>query len=181
VNDPDRKWSVQCSSRDDVGGPNLFNLIPAGFWSISGNGTNMAAGTVITIILSQLNGTTGSISGSVVVVGNASSAQLQTINLLGQPLAAGGPITTKDLAPIAALQMNIVAWGTPAGQPSPTTTFTKGAGTIQYFSNTPMTVVSGPPSDVAAPNTITGENSNCTYGTLPKGTSRLYVQTFGHS
>jgi hypothetical protein len=162
-------------------GPNLFNLVPSGFWSIEDNGTKIPAGTLITIILSQLNGASGPISGSFVVVANGSSAQSQTINLIGQPLAGGGPITAKDLAPIAAMQMNIVAWGTPAGQPSPTTIFTKGAGTIQYFSTTPMTVVSGPPSDVAAPNTITGENSNCTYGTLPKGTSKLYVQTFGHS
>jgi ricin-type beta-trefoil lectin protein len=160
----------------------LFNLSPAGFWTISDNGTKMAGGTVITIILSQLNGTTGSISGSVVVVGKGNDAKLQTINLIGQQLANNlGPITSQDLAPIVAMQMNIVAYGTPQGQPSPTTTFTKGAGTIEYFSVTPMTVLNGPPTDAASPNTITGESSNCTYGTLPQGTSKLYLQTFSHS
>ena len=44
-----------------------------------------------------------------------------------------------------------------------------------------MTVLNGPPTDAAAPNTITGEQSNCTYGTLPQGTSKLYLQTFSHS
>lgn len=82
-------------------GPNLFNIVPAGFWSIEDSGTKIPAGTAITIILSQLNRNTGSISGSVVVVANGSSA---------------------------ALQMNIIAWGTPAGQPSPKTIFTKGGG-----------------------------------------------------
>jgi hypothetical protein len=162
-------------------GPNLFNIIPNGFWSINDNGKKMEAGTEFTIILNQLNGNTGPMSGSVVVVGNSSNAALQTINIIGQSLAAGGAATTKDLAPIAAMQMNIVAWGTPAGQPSPKTIFTRGGGTIQYFSSTPMTVVAGPPSDVAAPSAVTGETSNCTYGTLPQGTSRLYVQKFGHS
>jgi hypothetical protein len=164
-----------------VNGPNLFNISPPGFWTLSDNGTNMAAGTLIMIILSQINGLTGPMSGSLVVVGNGSNAASQQINIIGQRLTKSGFATSKDLAPIAAMQMNIVAWGTPAGQPSPTTIFTKGKGTIQYFSNTPMTVLSGPPTDVAAPGTITGENSNCTYGTLPQGTSKLYVQTFGHS
>jgi hypothetical protein len=161
-------------------GPNLFNISPPGFWSLTDNGQNMAAGTLITIILSQINGLTGPMSGSLVVVANGSKAASQTINIIGQPLAGGGVATSKDLAPIVAMQMNIVAWGTPSGQASPTTTFTKGGGTIQYFSSTPMTVLSGPPSDAAAPNVITAETSNCTYGTLPQGTSKLYVQTFGH-
>jgi hypothetical protein len=160
----------------------LFNIIPAGFWNIDDSGTKMEAGTVITIILSQLNGDTGSISGSFVVVGKGSNAASQEIKLIGQQLAGNlGAITSKDLAPIAALQMNIVAWGTPSGQQSPTTKFISGKGTIQYFSRTTMTVLNGPPTDVAVPGTITGEKSNCSYGTLPQGTSKLFVQTFGHS
>jgi ricin-type beta-trefoil lectin protein len=159
----------------------LFYITPAGFWTIENNGTKIPAGTVITIILSQLSGDTGSISGSLVVVGNASNAASQEIRLIGQQLAGNlGAITSTDLAPIAALQMNIVAWGTPSGQPSPTTNFTSGKGTIQYFSTTPMTVINGPPADVAVPNIITGEKSNCSYGALPQGTSELFVQTFGH-
>jgi hypothetical protein len=162
-------------------GANLFNISPPGFWTLSDNGTNMAAGTLITIILSQINGLTGPMSGSLVVVANGSKATSQTINIIGQKLARGGAATSKDLAQIAAMQMNIVAWGTLAGQPSPKTIFTKGAGTIQYFSSTPMTVLNGPPMDIAVPNFGTAETSNCTYGTLPQGTSKLYVQTFGHS
>jgi hypothetical protein len=160
----------------------LFNLNEPGFWTIEDNGTKMAAGTVITIILSQLNGNTGSISGSLVVVGNSSTAQSQEIKLIGQQLAGNlGVVTAKDLAPIVAMQMNIVAWGTPTGQPSPTTNFTSGKGTIQYYSSTKMTVINGPPTDIAVPNIITGEKSNSTYGTLPEGSSKLFVQTFGHS
>jgi hypothetical protein len=161
----------------------LFEIIPPGFWNLSDNGTKMAAGTVITIILSQLDGSTGPVSGSLVVVGNSSTAASQPINIIGQQLLGSnaGVATSQDLAPVAAMQLSIVAWGTPNGQASPETLFTSGAGTIEYFSTTPMTVLNGPPTDVAVPGTITGETSNCTYGTLPQGTSKLYVQTFGHS
>jgi len=44
-----------------------------------------------------------------------------------------------------------------------------------------MTVISGLPTDVDVPSAITGETSNCTYGSLPQGTSRLFIQRFGHS
>nr|WP_325502560.1 hypothetical protein [Mycobacterium sp.] len=102
------------------------------------------------------------------VVANDSMAASQKIDIIGQQLAPitlpdgsvvpnPGVATSQDLAPIAAMQMNIVAWGN-----SNNTEFTSGAGTIQYFSSTPMTAVWGAPTDLAAPNTITGETSNCT-------------------
>lgn len=170
----------------------LFEITTPDFWSLADTGTKMEAGTQITIILSQLNGSSGPISGSFVIAANGSKAASEPIKIIGQQLgpiqlpngnvvANPGVVTSQNLAPIAAMQMNIVAYGTPNGQPSPTTTFTKGKGTIQYYSSTPMTVLNGPPTDVAAPGTDTGENSNCTYGTLPQGTSGLYLQTFGHS
>ena len=161
----------------------LFNLTSPNFWTVSDNGQKIPAGTVITIILNQLSGETGPISGCFVVAANGSNAASQQINIIGSQLAGAnaGVATSKVLAPIVALQMNVVAWGTPAGQPSPTTKFTSGAGTIEYFSSTPLSVLSTVPTDVAAPSTITGETSNCAYGTLPQGESKLFVQSFGHS
>jgi hypothetical protein len=160
----------------------LFFIVPPSFWNLTGNGTNMAAGTQIQIVLLQLNGTTGPVSGSLVAVGNGSTALNQVIDIIGQPLAnSTGVVTSRNLAPIVAMQMNIVAYGTPPGQPSPTTVFTKGAGTIEYSSSTPMTVISGLPSDADPTVPGTGEASNCTYGQLPQGSSNLYVQTFNHS
>jgi hypothetical protein len=179
------------SQNDPTLADGLFEITGSGFWTLADNDTKMAAGTVVQIMLSQLNGSTGPISGSIVVVGDASSAASQPLTIIGKPLLGPvtlpngtvvtnpGSATSQDLAPIAAMQLNIVAYGTPSGQPSPTTAFTSGKGTIEYFSTTPMTVVTALPTD-AAPGPGTAENSNATYGALPQGTSKLYVQTFGH-
>jgi hypothetical protein len=158
-------------------GLQLFEIQPPGFYRIADGGKKMLAGTYTTINPTQLGGLTGPISGSRVVVSDATQTARQDIKIIGSPLISGGKATSNDLAPIAALQMNIVAWGTITGQPFGNTVFTSGAGTIEYFSSTPMTVLNGPLADVDA-LFGTGETSTMTYGELPQGTSNRFLQTF---
>lgn len=61
---------------------------------------------------------------------------------------------------------------------SEVTVLTSGAGTIGYSSSTPMTALSGEPSD-AESNYITAETANSTYDVLFSGASNYFVQAFG--
>jgi hypothetical protein len=157
-----------------TGGANLFNLEEPGFVTMA-NGTTLPKGTKIVI---ELLYSGSNISGSICTFHNAAGANLgsQQINIIGQPLAAGGTITESDLAPIVALQLNLVGWGNYAN-----TVFSSGAGTITYSSTTPMTALSGPPPDAEATNIITGEQANSGYSVLPSGSIRSFHQSFGVS
>ncbi|HEV3436513.1 MAG TPA: VCBS repeat-containing protein [Gemmata sp.] len=157
-----------------LSGDNLFNIEPPGFVSIP-NQTTIPAGFKIVIELTYTNDGTGNVNGSVVTVFDKTGKNLgaQTISLIGQPLAAGGPITEADLAPIVAFQINLVAWAN-----SEVTALTSGAGSITYSSSTPMTAQANEPSD-AESKYITAETANSIYGELPSGASTIFVQTFG--
>jgi Ricin-type beta-trefoil lectin domain-like len=157
-----------------TGGANLFNLEEPGFVTMA-NGTTLPKGTKIVI---ELLYSGSNISGSICTFHNAAGANLgsQRINIIGQPLAAGGTIAESDLAPIVALQLNLVGWGNYAN-----TVFSSGAGTITYSSTTPMTALSGPPPDAEATNIITGEQANSGYSVLQSGSSRSFHQSFGVS
>jgi hypothetical protein len=139
------------------------------------NGTTLPKGTKIVI---ELLYSGSNISGSICTFYNAAGSNLgsQQITIIGQPLAAGGTIGESDLAPIVALQLNLVGWANYAN-----TVFSSGAGTITYSSTTPMTALSGPPSDAEATNIITGEQANSGYSVLPSGSSQSFHQSFGVS
>jgi hypothetical protein len=165
----------------DAGGENdfLFNIEPDGFVTLA-NQTTIPKGSIITISLNFLPPTPGTIGGSYVEFATKDGAQpvSQLINIVDWRLsefAGGGTATYDDLAPIAALQLVLVGF---AGKKD--TTFSSGAGTIRYSSSTPMHVIAAPPTDVERV-TFTGEQSNSTYGTLPAGTSSIYVQSFAIS
>ncbi len=155
-----------------TGGNNLFNLEEPGFVTMA-NGTTLPKGTKIVI---ELLYSGSNVSGSICTFYNGAGSKLgsQQINIIGQPLAAGGTIAESDLAPIIALQLNLVGWGNYAN-----TVFSGGAGTITYSSTTPMTALPGPPSDAEATNIITGEQANSGYGSLPSGASKTFYQAFG--
>ena len=87
-------------------------------------------------------------------------------------LSSKAQITTADLAPIVAFQLNLVGPGD--GQH---TYFTSGAGTIVYTASVPLTPLSSMPSCVAV-GTTTGEGSNSTYGLLTAGSRLVTSQSF---
>jgi hypothetical protein len=156
----------------------LFNVEPNGFVTLA-NQTTIPKGSIITISLNPLPPTPGVVGGTYVGFATNYGAQplSQLIDIVGQPLTtpSGGVATYKDLAPIVAMQLVLVGW---AGRAD--TIFSSGAGTIRYYSSTPMTVLSAKPTDTET-DTVTGETSNSTYGTLPSGKSSIFVQSFNIS
>jgi hypothetical protein len=158
-----------------LSGNNLFNIEPAGFVNIP-NQTTIPAGYQIIVQLTYTNDGTGNVNGSVVTVkNNGVILGSQTIPLIGQPLAAGGTITEAALAPIIALQTNLVAWAN-----SEVTALTSGVGIITYSSSTAMTAINSAPAGDES-DYITAETANSTYSTLFTGENTFFVQTFGVS
>jgi hypothetical protein len=155
-------------------GASLFDIEANGFVDLP-NQTTIPAGTRIVIKLSY--DANGNVDGTVVTVYDGEGAELgsQTISLLGQPLTAGGTITEADLAPIVAIQVDIVGWASAAA-----TAFTSGLGTISYHSSTPMTARYWEPTDAGSTH-VSAETANSTYGLLAPGPSSRLVQTFGIS
>ncbi len=150
-------------------GANLFNIEPSGFVSLP-NQTTIPKGFKMVI---ELTYSGSNISGSVCNVYDGSGTLLgtQTITIIGQPLAAGGTATAADLAPLVAMQMDVVGWASFAS-----TVFSSGAGTITYKAKTLMTATGSVPSD--AEGFPTGETGSSVYGELPSGSSLTFVQTF---
>jgi hypothetical protein len=96
-----------------------------------------------------------------------------TIDLLSLNLAGGGgPVTTADLAPIVAFQMDLVDWANGGS-----TTLSSGAGTITYTAQTDLTVLSAEPGCVDW-DYVTVETANSIYGPLPPGPSGSFTQSF---
>jgi hypothetical protein len=87
-------------------------------------------------------------------------------------------VTSAELAPIVALELNLVGPGN-----LQTTRFRSGAGTITYSSSTTLTAQNAIPLCAAlgknAPTT--GESSNSVYGLLPSLPASTLVQSFGWS
>jgi hypothetical protein len=154
-----------------LSGNNLFNIEPNGFITLP-NDTTIPAGYKVVIQLN--NDSSGNITGSVVTVYNGSSKLgSQTINLIGQPLAAGGNISAADLAPMVAFQLNFVGWAN-----GDISSLTSGSGTFDFSSSTSMTAQSGEPAD-AESDYITAETANSIYSVLPSGSSTSFTQPFG--
>jgi hypothetical protein len=98
----------------------------------------------------------------------------QPIDLIGLPLSTGeGTVTTADLAPIVAFELDIV--GPDNGQH---TEFSSGGGLITYSASTPLTALGAIPTKHAAGTNTTGETSNSIYGTLPSSQSKKLTQCF---
>ena len=89
------------------------------------------------------------------------------------PSSAQGTIPASALAPIYALQLNLV------NMPGTTFVFSSGAGTISYSANELLYVSNHQPSWTAAQGIVTGESSDVAYGELSSTPSRILVQQFG--
>jgi hypothetical protein len=88
-------------------------------------------------------------------------------------LDAGGPVTIKDVAPIVAMQLNIVG---PALSKKKAV-FKSGAGIITYAAKNPLTALSAVPScaEVSSP---TNEVSNSRYNAMAAESGTTLTQTF---
>jgi hypothetical protein len=157
-----------------LSGANLFNIEPDGFVSLP-NQTTIPAGWQITIQLAYSPGSYNVSGATCKVISAGKTLGVQTISLIGQPLAAGGTITESDLAPIVAYQLNLVGWANKVKS-----ALSSGAGYITYMSSTPVTALNGRPAD-AESNYITAETSNSIYSVVPSGSSKSVVQRFGVS
>ena len=86
-----------------------------------------------------------------------------------------GGVTSADLAPIVAFELNLVGPGN-----GESVTFSSGAGTIIYQASELLTASAIKPSDAEA-NLITAETANSTYSTLPGPALDYFTQKFGVS
>jgi hypothetical protein len=108
-----------------------------------------------------------------------------TIGVLGQSLyKSSASATLANLAPISALQVNVVGYAN-----RQTATLTQGAGTITYYASSGFTATqlgpTVPPDSVFKSFAGTGENANVFYGPLSwpwsismTSTSDEFVQLF---
>jgi hypothetical protein len=115
------------------------------------------------------------VSGAEYFVFDASHAQVAyfALDLLSQTLVGADPnagkrVTVADLAPVQGFQLVIVGW---AG--AELATFTSGAGTIVYTTQTRSAIAPG-----ATGVRKTGEGSNCTYQYVAAGEAQSFTQTF---
>jgi len=96
----------------------------------------------------------------------------QTITLLSLDLISGGPVTSKDLAPIVSFQMDFVDY-----LDGGITTLSSGAGYMTIAANDPITVENSEPTCVDW-GFVTVERANSSYGELPANPNRIFTQTF---
>lgn len=136
-------------------------------------GARLPAGYSLTIALQ--NDASGNITAATyTVVDNHGTTVLDTtIDLLTLNLHdGGGPVTTADLAPIVAFQLNFVDWAN-----GHNTTLSSGAGEITYTASSPLTVENSEPSCVDW-DYVTLETANSIYSTMPAGPSQTLTQSF---
>ena len=138
------------------------------------SGAKLPAGYSLTIVLQ--NDRNGSITGATYTivdehgnsVGNV-AIDLLSLNLVGN----GGPVTTADLAPVVAFQINLVDWANGGS-----TTLSSGAGTITYAASNQMEVLNAEPACVDW-GYVTVETANSIYGVLSTQASQTFTQSFG--
>jgi hypothetical protein len=152
---------------------NVFNLHSAESVSLPNDSTIPAGWEVWFTFQYQPDGL---ITGFNCIVQDSASNQIGSLNidLLGQPLAAGGTIGQGDLAQLVAFQVVLVGWANKAGS-----TLIGGAGQINCLSDTPMQAQIPWPSDSDG-NNGTAEEANSTYGLMPGWLSTSIVQSFGY-
>lgn len=149
-----------------VSGPNVINK---GINLTSMLGSNIPAG--YTLKMSLQNDTNGNISGVTYVVtdtqGNLKANETQTLQSITG-------VTSADLAPIIAFELNLV--GPIGGQSA---VLSSGAGRIVYTTSNVLTGLSEEPP-CAEPGR-TAETANSLYGALPANPSSTLTQSFGVS
>jgi hypothetical protein len=133
--------------------------------------TDVTDGTSNTMLLAEAN---GNIRGATYTLtdNQGNNAGSTTINLTSLNLVGGGPVTTADLAPIVAFQLNLVDWANGGN-----TTLSSGAGTIVYSATTPLAVLNTEPACVDW-NYVTVETANSIYSPMPAGPSTTMTQAF---
>jgi hypothetical protein len=112
--------------------------------------------------------------------GNINNAIYDVIDNLGNTkanyllaLESIGGVTSGDLAPIVAFELNIV--GPVNGESA---VLSSGAGNITYTAETPLTASDGLPLSVEDRDVVTEETANSFYGTLPASPSKTLTQSF---
>lgn len=141
---------------------------PALLLATLANPNVIPAGTTLSIELT--NDSAGNVTGA--IFNCTPGGKTQAITLKDLTLASGGPVTTADLAPIVAFELNLVGPGDLKHAH-----FTSGSGTFTYSATNFMTPLASLPTDVAD-GVTTGETSNSVYSTLPAGPSNNIVQSF---
>ena len=126
------------------------------------------AGTQLTITLSTDQH--GAVNG---VTFASTPGQSQSLMLTSLTKTSGGAVTSADLAPIVALELNLVGPGD-----RKVANLISGAGTITYAAANPLEPRDGLPPCVAS-DVGTGESSNSVYGELPSTPSTSLTQSFG--
>jgi len=128
------------------------------------------AGTQLTITL--LTDQHGNVNG---VTFAATPGQSHTLMLTSLTKTSGGAVTSADLAPIVAIELNLVGPGD-----YKFANLISGAGTITYAaSNSLEPLPSLPPCIAPGSSGGTGESSNSIYGELPSTPSTTFTQSFG--
>jgi hypothetical protein len=149
-------------------------------WPVSGNNIindffNLTATPNVTIPagsqikLSLQNDSSGNVTGATYVVINS---QGQTIANVTKNLLSISGVTSADLAPIVAFELNLV--GPVNGESA---VLTSGAGTIVYTASSVLTVLNQEPSCTES-GYITAETANSFYGPLPPTANNTFTQYF---
>jgi hypothetical protein len=84
-----------------------------------------------------------------------------------------GPVTQRDLAPVYAIELNLVAHDSGAAM-----VLKSGAGTFTYSASNQLTATNYQPSCTSAQGVFTAENGNSVYGALPASPSSTLTQSF---
>ena len=132
----------------------------------------LPAGYSLSIFLQ--NDSSGRITGAVYTAydSKGNSIGTQTITLLSLNTVSGSKVTTADLAPIVAFQMDFVDYLNGG-----ITTLSSGAGYMTIGSNKSITVETSVPSCVDW-DYVTVERANSSYGKLPANPNGIFTQTF---
>jgi hypothetical protein len=147
-----------------LSGPNIIN----DFFNMAAMpSAKIPAGWQIKISLQ--NDVDGNISGATYVVTDnqghtQANVPLQLLSLPG--------VTTADLAPIIAFELNVV--GPVNGESA---VLSSGAGTITYAASSTLTVLNQEPP-CAESGYVTGETANTVYSVLPASPNTMFTQTF---
>ena len=149
--------------------------------------TTLPAGFILTITLTSDPATGNITAATYLVVDNTGATKSQTISLLGQNNEiTNKPVTSANLAPLVAFQLNLVGHSANDATGG-NTEFSSGAGVIEMFSGgNPMTVLTYPLPGLPAPCIpswndngllpLTAETSNSLYSTLPLGPGQAFAQ-----
>jgi hypothetical protein len=134
---------------------------------------NLSAGSQLKISLA--NDTSGNVNAATFVVVDNTGSPLanKTVTLLSLRNVNGDSVTSADLAPITAFQVNLV--GSYGGK---TTVFSSGSGTITYAASDPLTALNQNPTCIESTTPGTAETSNSKYGLLPWTSNKTLVQSF---